>query len=197
MWKRLFLVGLIVFAGLYWWTNRPITYGPGVIAAHAPKQINTSDIRAFPKKSYRITPLAYFEIESRVLGVKRYHFGREAELSPIDLALGWGPMSDEGVLKDIKISQASRFYYWKTHNFSISQEEIINNSSNMHMIPSDTKIEAHLKNLRKGQVVKIRGYLVKVEAEDGWHWESSMTRSDSGYGACELVWVDKLNIIYK
>lgn len=40
-----------------------------------------------------------------------------------------------------------------------------------------------------GQVVTLCGYLVRVQVPDGWHWNSSMTRSDSGNGACELAWV--------
>jgi len=43
--------------------------------------------------------------------------------------------------------------------------------------------------VRVGQVVALRGYLVRVQSPDGWRWNSSMTRSDSGNGACEVVWV--------
>jgi hypothetical protein len=43
-------------------------------------------------------------------------------------------------------------------------------------------------------VVALSGYLVRVTAADGWHWNSSMTRSDSGHGACELVWVTQLAV---
>ena len=39
---------------------------------------------------------------------------RESDLAPVDLALGWGRMSDEAILKDIQISQSGRFYFWHT-----------------------------------------------------------------------------------
>jgi len=48
--------------------------------------------------------------------------------------------------------------------------------------------------VRTGQIVALSGYLVRVQGPDGWHWNSSMTRSDSGNGACELVWVQDLAI---
>ena len=35
---------------------------------------------------------------ARVLGTERYRFDRASELSLVDLALGWGPMSDTRAL---------------------------------------------------------------------------------------------------
>jgi len=40
------------------------------------------------------------------------------------------------------------------------------------------------------------GYLISIRGEDGWHWRSSLSRTDSGDGACEVVWVDSLAIRY-
>lgn len=59
----------------------------------------------------------------------------------------------------------------------------------MHMIPANDEIKSRLKKVRVGQVVALSGYLVRVQGADGWHWNSSMTRRDSGDGACEVVWV--------
>ena len=44
------------------------------------------------------------------------------------------------------------------------------------------------------QVITLHGYLVEVRANDGWHWRSSLTRNDTGNGACELVWVESVEI---
>jgi hypothetical protein len=62
------------------------------------------------------------------------------------------------------------------------------------MIPADGAIESTLKSIRPGQVVKISGYLVQANASDGWHWKSSLTREDTGSGACEVVYVKALLI---
>jgi hypothetical protein len=42
-------------------------------------------------------------------------------------------------------------------------------------------------------VVTLRGRLVEASGADGWRWRSSLTREDSGAGACELVLVDALD----
>ena len=36
------------------------------------------------------------------------------------------------------------------------------------------------------------GYLIEARAPDGWRWRSSLTREDTGAGACELVWVEQI-----
>lgn len=152
----------------------------------------SSNQTSFNYHDYTITPLADFSIEARVLAKETYTFDRGASLSPIDLALGWGPMSDSGVLSQIRISQSNRFYYWHVDQFPIPREAIETHSANMHMIPADDAIEAQLKELHVGQIVKIEGYLVQANAKDGFYWRSSLTRQDTGAGACELVFVKKL-----
>ena len=128
------------------------------------------------------------------MATKDYTFGREADLAPVDLALGWGAMSDEAVLSKISISQSNRFYYWRVDEFPIPRKEIEWQSANMHMIPADSQVEKILKSVRPGQVVKITGYLIEAKADDGWRWKSSLTREDTGAGACEVIFVKSLSV---
>ena len=138
---------------------------------------------------YVITPLADVEITAKVLGKENYYLDRESDISPVDLALGWGRMSDPAVLEQISISQSSRWYYWKTPKFPIPRKEIETHSANMHIIPANDYVRDNLKEVEEGQHVKIRGNLVRVDASDGWFWKSSLTRNDTGNRACELVYV--------
>jgi hypothetical protein len=186
---------LIAIAIFIWPEKSTVSYGPGVRAPNTPVQHRIRNSQKFLYKNYQITPLATFEVEARVLSVKRYRSGRESELSPIDLALGWGRMSDDKVLKDTKIRQSNRFAHWRVKEFPIPRREIEESSSNMHIIPATQHITQQLKDIRKGHVVRFNGYLVRVDARENWHWQSSLTRKDTGNGACELVWVEELDII--
>lgn len=191
--KNIFLylsIAIILLISYNKWTSRPITHEPGIIAPLNPVQQNIAPAKPFYFKEFKITPLAKFSMQARVLSRKRYYLGRAAKLVPIDLALGWGPMSNESVLKSIKITQSNRFYYWFVKRFPIPKNDIITHSANMHLIPANSDIRRKIKKTRKGSLVKFSGYLVKVECDDGWHWHSSLKRDDSGNGACELVWVD-------
>lgn len=192
-WKLIVITIIVAYGGFNYCSTRPILHGSGVIASAQPHQDSTSQ-PSFTFKQYAITPLESFEIEARVLSAEHYTFGREADLAPVDLALGWGPMSDESVLSKIEISQSNRFYYWHVDAFPIARSQIENNSGNMHMIPATSTIEKSLKSIRPGQIVKLNGYLVEVKAADGWHWRSSLSRTDTGNGACELVYIKTLSV---
>jgi len=169
-----------------------VTYGEGIVAPQVPIQKKVENVEPFAFKNYTITPLQNFNIEARVLSKEKYRFDKEADLSPIDLALGWGKMSDEGILKNIDITQSGRWYHWHTDRFPIPRREIETYSANMHMIPASKEIEKNLSKIRKGDVVMIQGYLVRVDAKDGYYWVSSLSRKDTGAHACEVVFVKSI-----
>jgi hypothetical protein len=193
--RTLLFLALIGFGALQHFQNREIVHGPGVMVQDAPLQKDLEDPEVETINGYSLTPLATFSIKARVLSIKNYHMGREADLSPIDLALGWGPMSDEAVLDKISISQGNRFYFWHVDAFPIPRKEIETNSANMHMIPATDSVKDVLKSARVGQVVQLEGYLIEARADDGWRWRSSLTRSDTGNGACEVVLVKKISVL--
>ena len=99
-------------------------------------------------------------------------------------------MSDESVLKEIDISQSGRFFYWSTRNFPIPRGEIISSSANVHLIPGSDSVESKLSEVKTGQIVYLEGKLVKVKSTDGWNAESSLSRTDTGAGACEVIFVE-------
>ena len=175
-------------------SDREIRHAPGAIAPDAPAQYEVDDAAPFELNGYRITRLAELDLEARVLSTERYRFDREADLSPLDLALGWGPMSSQPILDTIDISQRGRFYFWQSRELPIPPRAVATHSANMHMIPAGTAVERVLLDARVGHVVRIRGYLVSAQAPDGWRWTSSLTRSDTGNGACELVYVESVEL---
>lgn len=185
---------LLVYGAYHSWQTRPVVHGPGVLASNEPQQGSPISGSAESINGYQITQLASFNIQARVLSAEHYHFDREADLAPVDLALGWGRMSDEAVLSQIQISQSNRFYFWHVDQFPIPRVEIETHSANMHMVPADDHVKKILKSVRAGQVVKIEGYLIEAHGTDGWHWKSSLTRDDTGNGACELVLVKSIRL---
>jgi hypothetical protein len=172
-----------------------VTLGPGVMAKEPPTQIKIDNPTSFEFGKHTITPLAKFRIKAKVLSREDYSFDKESDVSPVDLALGWGRMSDESVIQQIQISQSGRWYRWYTQSLPIPQREIETHSANMHMIPADDMVESDIKRTRKGDIIELEGYLVEVNSDDGRRWKSSLTREDTGANACEVIWVERFGVV--
>lgn len=186
--RGLFVLGMLFLTSC----EKATDYPPGVLAPKTPIQERVSSAPIFRSGDYVMRPLARFEIEARVLSTERYLFDRGAAISPVDFALGWGPMSDQSVLDKVSISQGGRFYRWRVKEFPIPRNAIIQHSANMHMIPSTPEVKEDLLKVRMGEIVQLEGYLVNVSSDNGMIWKTSLSRKDSGDGACELVWVERV-----
>jgi hypothetical protein len=177
------------------WPEKEIKYPAGILVKESPAQKNIVNGKTWEKGEYKITPLADFHLKARVLSLEWYHMDRESDLAPVDFALGWQEMSDQANLDRIDISQGNRWYHWSTDHYPIPRKLIETESANMHIIPADEKIEDDLDRVVKGNIIELNGYLVFIKAKDGWNWKSSLTRNDTGGGACEVIWVKNFKII--
>jgi len=208
MFRNLVVLLLVIGAVYYWQQGSSVTlaleelpelgviYDEKLSIKKPPlqKQVKYA-VQPFSIGEYTFTPLAGFQVAARVLGTKQYSMDREASLAPVDLALGWGPMAKREVLNAISISQSGRFYYWRTENYPIPRRDIETNSANMHFIPATPEVENKLRQIRDNDEIKFKGYLVRVEAADGWRWTSSTTRNDTGGGACEVILVEDISLL--
>lgn len=182
------------------WADQRLQPSPAAIGAQvfadSPVQTAT-DAAPFVLHGYRVRPLAAFALRARVLGRENYYFGREADLSATDLALGWKRMADPAVYQRLNVSQGGRWFYysWRGAAPPIPEREIIESAANMHMIAASPEVARALARVRAGDWVRITGLLVEAsDPASGWRWSSSLSRSDSGAGACELVYVQALQI---
>ncbi len=146
-------------------------------------------------EGYQIESLEPFELKGRVLSRKNYSSGREAELSPTDLAMGWGEMQDREHVKALEVSQRNRWFYWKAERLPIPKPRLTSQMSNIHIIPANRRVAAALQDLKADSLVHLQGALVAVEGADGWRWRSSLSRTDTGAGACELMWLERLSVL--
>lgn len=190
--STLLLLVLAGVTGLWWWQRRPVSQPAGVLAPEEPTQAAPTEITPWTFRNHTLTALARFHLRARVLGTERYRFDRAAELSPVDFAVGWGPMSDSRVLESFTIQQRDRWYFWTTPQLPLAAGEVGSHSANMHMIPATDGIRDRLLAVKTGQIIRLEGQLVRVDGKDGWHWVSSLTRADTGDGSCEVIWVESI-----
>ena len=193
----LLLGALVLFTFVY---EGKVKLAPGIRVPDKPVQFLAKELDSAPSpwvhKGFKFVPLASYTLEAKVLGKERYRSGKEADISPYDLALGWAELSDQAIVDTIKFSQGGRWYYYKYDGYSIAQKIIQENSSNHHIIPANDQVLDVLHDIRRGDIVAFDGYLVEVSDENdkGWKWRSSLTRDDSGAHACEIFWVEAAKI---
>jgi hypothetical protein len=169
---------------------------PSALSGQAPQQSPVpSTMPPFRLGEFTVAPLAGFSAEARVLSREDYRFGPESALSPTDLALGWQRMADPTVYGRLDITQSGRWYHyrWGAEGPPLPVDEIVRSSANMHLVPADQNVARALDRVKPGQTVRLQGWLIEVRSEDGWTWRSSLTREDSGSGACELIYVCALS----
>lgn len=187
---------ILVFA-YFFWPEKVITYPARITASENPRQTNLAANKTWDKDEFHFKALAEYKIKARVLSRNDFSIGIDSKVSPVDFALGWGPMSDQSIIDKIEISQSNRWYKWKTDEYPIPSNQIAINSANVHIIPKDEIVEDKLADVYKGSLIEMSGYLVEITKSDGWHWKSSLRRDDTAGGSCELFWVEELTIFDK
>ena len=193
--KPLSLLAAVMLAWFaYHRLNAPITYPPGVLITEEPEQTPvTPNDQPLATGAFQLQPLAHFSLKARVLHRKIYRYDRQAALVPVDLAVGWGLMSDQAVLDRLEISQSARFFWYEWHGQPpVAREQIVSHATNLHLIPSSRDLASRCKSLRSGELIYLRGLLVEAHGPGIGTWRSSLTRMDDGNGACELVWLEEL-----
>lgn len=177
--------------------SEPALQGPTLaqqVQSQSPQQTPATEA-AFAFKGFTLRPLARLTVQAKVLRREDYYLGMEADLSPLDLALGWQRMADPAVFERLNISQGRRWYFYSWRDQPpIPVPEIVASSANMHLIPANAAVERALRKVRGGEFVRLRGLLVEATHPSGWRWTSSLSRTDSGADSCELLYVEAVQV---
>jgi hypothetical protein len=195
LWLTLLAVGVLGYCAL----TRPRASGSGdpVDWSREPVQ-GATDRPAFEvdtrKGALTLDPRASFDISARVAADERYRADDGAFLVPVDLVMTWGELPEEPYRSKVSYGQMARYYFWRAPAGDLDLRYVASHSANMHMIPADDNVRRALLAVGGGDLVRVQGLLVNAKRADGFYWNSSLTREDTGPGACELVWVEEIQI---
>jgi len=155
---------------------------------------------------YHLMPICDYEISALVVGKMDYRFfsiDRLDSVFPIDLCLIWGNNVAGKVYRNSAVS-FSQDCRWCWANWSAGVKFNLSEISNNHLLINDRQIMRKAKDILRGDQIVIKGELVNVIAEaigkEGGStrtWNSSVSRTDSGAGACEVIYVKNLEILKK
>jgi hypothetical protein len=193
--RKLLLIGYIVAAFLI--VNAVMANEP--YRGHIPDPVQTdlaehkTETVSGEEGDVELTLLAEYVVEGVVKGTKKYA-DYPSQVAKYDFALAWGDLNKSEIDEHIKYSQSGR---WCHYQFSpechVDQQYISTHSANVHLIHQNQEILRQIKKVRKNDHVQLGGYLVEVHFKDG-PWKSSLTRTDTGNGACEIMYVTRVTV---
>jgi hypothetical protein len=170
--------------------------------SHHPRQTSYVSeepiVRKIKDGLFTITPLAEYKVFGRVVSKKSYSYDWNDKISPIDLAIVWGKLAEPESGRYITYSQSNRWYFYKYKPESpFDNSYVITHSANNHIIPANKNIHRAIKTIKKKDGVVLEGFLVNIKGTYKGQtvmWNTSLSRSDTGDGSCELFYVSKVRI---
>jgi hypothetical protein len=199
--RHLALAALLLLAGCRDWRSR---VDPALAAAE-PVQVLVPGEPAieFEARGHAVTltPRATYRITGYAVDVSRALLDQWDFVLPMDLALVWGPVADPEVLRHMKFHLSGRYVSWWHDGGGpmYPQEVLERHVANNHLVPASDEVARELSRIRVGDLVTLRGKLVDVEIRDRsgkvvHRSRTSLTRDDTGSGACEQLWVEAVDV---
>jgi len=157
-----------------------------------PVVVQRGDRTFFLLKTHR------YALTAQVLSAHAYDWVWTNDFFDVDLGVAWGDQVAR-LTDTYDFYQDHRFLFWRSST-QVTQEErdyITTHVGNVHTIPAERKphIARALRWARKGDLVALEGFLVTIQdAGTNELARSSTVRTDTGPGACEVMWVDRIQI---
>ena len=205
-WTKPVLIVSALVAVVAFWNRNAL---PGTIA-FVPEIDRAPDQRAtdrYPFQAnwdgddYQIEPEYAYELTGLVVsyrqhdGESRMHRLSSDHLNVADLCVVWGSSARNPRLNQIK--------FWNgifTCNFSTRDQAAwdafdLTEVSNNHLISDDPVIRKAIERVKIGDQIRLRGSLAAYISPNGSKRGTSTTRTDTGNGACETIYVDDFEIV--
>ncbi len=148
--------------------------------------------------TFLIDPLADYDISALVVSKKKYFRGIDADIVPLDLGVCWGDVAKPENLKAMRFRQYLRFLVYQIKgNLPFGYDYIGSHAGNIHIVPANKRIRKVALALKKNDKVRLIGHLISIHSMDYkyvYTRSSSLTREDTGDGACEVMWVKKIHV---
>lgn len=172
-------------------------------ARKAPFQITMRGV------TYTVRPMYAYDISGLIPTVRQYtkwprgnFYERHGDTANIaDVALLWGRKNtDRSLLKHFKFAHSGPYVAWHTRlgvERSTWMEFRQNKISNNHILTDSKELRRRFEKLRYWDQVRMKGWLVSYSGGTTRNRTSSTVRTDSGNGACEVFYVEDLEILKK
>jgi len=171
--------------------------------ADEPRQGST-EARAFEvvqnDVAYRIEPLHSYELYGLVVSM-RLHDGDHMlhrvwndHLNVADVCVVWGSNARDLDLNAFDFYNGQFTCFFETRDADAWRRFDRTAISNNHLISDDAYLRTVIEDLEVGDQIRLEGWLARY-SHDGFERGTSTTRTDTGNGACETIYVRSLELL--
>ncbi len=152
--------------------------------------------------TYTVSPLYTYEITGLVVSQHQtdslfdyYHDLWGDTFNVKDVCIVWGENALSGIYKNLEFKNGSWTCYVRTDSRETWSQFNMDEFSNNHLLTASPKIKSMLDTIRPGDQVRIKGHLVSYSHASGFERGTSITRTDTGNGACETIYISEVQIL--
>jgi hypothetical protein len=154
--------------------------------------------------TYTIKPIADYEIWGLVVSSHDsdtwwdwIHKASNDHLNVVDLCVVFAENAQSGGYVGLDYSSGQFVCYVQTSSSDKWQRFSMRALSNNHLLADRPSIARLLRDVQIGDQVRIRGYLAEYAHNHGFAFKrgTSLTRDDTGNGACETVYVQDVELL--
>jgi hypothetical protein len=154
--------------------------------------------------TYIIQPLYQYELHGMVVSYHNsdawwdiYHQGLWKDFINVkDLCVIWGDNLATGVYRDMTYDSDNWTCYYITPNRRSTRLFRANQLSNNHLLSVDEDIQDLIMDIDIGDQIYLKGKLVNyANPANNTSRRTSVTRDDTGQGACETIFVEDFEVI--
>jgi hypothetical protein len=204
----LIVLALTLWAICLW--NRENLPGPESLAPQlfdAPVQTEVRKapfLRTAGGTEYTIKPLYEYDLYGLVVSEHDssafwdwIHEAANDHLNVVDLCVVWGDDARRGSYRDVSFSSGEFVCYFRPKDAKAGADFDIYQISNNHLLTENPRLARALRGVHIGDEVHFHGFLSEYEHDQGFHFHrgTSVTRFDTGDGACETVYVTEAQVL--
>lgn len=210
LFKRVAIISLLVMIATYFTKDTlpaPEYYANTLIKEPSQKKSNKKPFKIESNQEhYRITPKYEYSLEGVVVSTHNadafldmaHHEEWRDFINIRDLCVIWGDNVKSGVYEDMQFENGNWTCWYSWPNSNVRQRFQNNQLSNNHLLAGEESIKKAIMEAQPGDHIHIEGMLVNyANPANGFKRGTSITRTDTGQGACETIYVEKFDIIKK
>jgi len=152
--------------------------------------------------TYTVSPLYEYELQGMVVTTHNAgsfldisHGRWKDKLNIRDVCVIWGENARSGVYESMKFSSGDFTCRFRTRDLETFRAFNQAQMSNNHLLARDEAVARAIMSARRGDQVRLSGFLSEYAHDGGFHRGTSTTREDTGDGACETIYVTEFEIL--